>query len=109
MQVELPQTLEARVPRDCELIALVGEIDMTRAAELRAAVEAYRRSQSDNARVDMSEVTFCGSEGVEFLVGLLEAARTKVGTVTLINANDAVQHLIKICGLGDLIHQQHHD
>jgi anti-anti-sigma regulatory factor len=71
MQVELPQTLEACVPRDCELIALVGEIDMTRAAELRAAVEAYRRSQSGDARVDMSEVSFCGSEDVEFLVSCL--------------------------------------
>jgi anti-sigma B factor antagonist len=97
------------VPRDSELITLVGEIDMARAAEQRTAVEAYRESHLDNALVDMSEVSFCGSEGVEFLVGLLEAARTKVGTVTLINANDAVQHLIKICGLGDLIHQQHHD
>jgi anti-sigma B factor antagonist len=106
MHVELPQTLEARVPRDCELIALVGEIDMTRAAELRAAVEAYRRSQSGDARVDMSEVSFCGSEGVEFLVELLEAARTKVGTVTVINANEAVQRLFKVCGVDDSIRQE---
>jgi anti-anti-sigma factor len=106
MQVELPQTLEARVPRDCELIALVGEIDMTRAAELRASVEAYRESPSDHARVDMSEVSFCGSEGDEFLVGLLEAARAKVGTVTVINANDAVQRLFKICGIDGSIHQE---
>jgi anti-sigma B factor antagonist len=92
------------VPHGFELITLVGEIDMTRAAELRSAVEAFRESPSDSARVDMSEVSFCGGEGVEFLVRLLEAARTRAGTVTVINANDAVQRLFKICGLDDSIH-----
>jgi anti-sigma B factor antagonist len=92
------------MPHGVELITLVGEIDMTRAAELRSAVEAYRESPSDSVRVDMSGVSFCGGEGVEFLVRLLEAARTRGGAVTVINANDAVQRLFKICGLDDSIH-----
>jgi anti-sigma B factor antagonist len=108
IEPELPQTLEARMARNCELITLVGEIDMTRAAELRAAVATYQESPSDDAQVDMSRVSFCGSEGVEFLAALLEAARTKAGTVTVINANDAVQRLLKICGLDDSLHQQRH-
>jgi anti-anti-sigma factor len=91
---------------DRDLITLVGEIDMTRSAELRAAVAAFRESPSDDAQVDMSGVSFCGSEGIDFLTGLLEAARAKAGTVTVINANGAVQRLFKICGLDDSIHQE---
>ena len=55
----------------------------------------------------MSEVSFCGTEGIEFLVGLLKGAQPNGGTVTVINPSDAVQRLIKICGLDDSIRQVH--
>jgi anti-anti-sigma factor len=93
---------------DCELITLVGEIDMARSAELRTAVQAYAASRSVHAVVDMSLVCFCGSEGIEFLDELLECARSRNGTVTVINASDTAQRLIKICGLDDSIRQEHH-
>jgi anti-anti-sigma factor len=95
------------VARDCELVKLVGEIDLTRSAELRSVVQAYVESRSVDAVVDMSEVSFCGSEGIEFLGGLLKGARSKAGTVTVINASDPVQRLIKICRLDDTIRQIH--
>ncbi len=77
---------------DGEMITLVGEIDMARSVD---------------AVVDMSAVSFCGSEGIEFLDGLLECARSKLGTVTVINASDAVQRLIKVCGLDGAIRHEH--
>ena len=55
----------------------------------------------------MSEVSFCGTEGIEFLVGLIKGAQTSGGAVTVINPSDAVQRLIKICGLDDSIRQLH--
>ena len=58
---------------DCELVTLVGEIDLTRSAELRSVVQAYVESRSVDAVVDMSEVSFCGSEGIEFLGGCSRA------------------------------------
>jgi anti-sigma B factor antagonist len=91
---------------DYALITLVGEIDLTRCTELRRAVEAYRQSRSTHAVVDMSAVSFCGSEGAHFLASLLQAAERKVGTVTLLNASDPVRRLMAICNLDDdLIHR----
>ncbi len=92
---------------DCELVTLVGEIDLTRSAELSSVVQAYVESRSVDAVVDMSEVSFCGSEGIELLGGLLKGARSKAGTVTVIHASDPVQRLIKICRLDDSIRQIH--
>ncbi len=92
---------------DGEMITLVGDIDMARSVELRRLVQAYVESRSVDAVVDMSAVSFCGSEGIEFLDELLECARSKIGTVTVINASDAVQRLIKVCGLDGAIRQEH--
>jgi anti-anti-sigma factor len=88
-----------------KLITLVGEIDMARSAELRTVLRAYAESRSVDAVVDMSDVRFCGSEVIEFLAGMLECARSRDGTVTVINVSDAVQRLFKICGLDDSIRQ----
>jgi anti-anti-sigma factor len=94
------------MPEDHELITLAGEIDLTRCDELRDAVEAYRQSPAAHAVVDMSAVSFCGSEGAHFLASLLQAAQPKIGTVTLINAPDPVRRLLAICDLDhDLIHR----
>jgi anti-sigma B factor antagonist len=94
--------------KDGDLITLAGEIDMARSGELRSLVQAYAESPSVNAVVDMAAVDFCGSEGIDFLAGLVDCARSKIGTVTVVNASDAVQRLIKICGLDDTIRQAHH-
>jgi anti-sigma B factor antagonist len=91
---------------DCELITLVGEIDMVRTEELRTAVEAFRVSPAPNVEVDVSGVTFCGSEGVGFLARLAHEARTKSGTVTVLDPDAAVTRLIEISGLDGLIHSR---
>jgi hypothetical protein len=39
-------------------------------------------------------------------VALLNGARSKVGTVTVLNPSDA-QRLIRVCGLDDAIRQVH--
>ena len=49
--VVLPQTPEAPMADDCELITLVGEIDMTRTVELRNVMVAFRESASVHALV----------------------------------------------------------
>lgn len=55
----------------CELITLVGEIDMARSEELDSVLATFRESRSVHAIVDMTEVGFCGSEGVHLLTGWL--------------------------------------
>jgi anti-sigma B factor antagonist len=88
---------------DRELITLVGEIDMTRSAELRTAVEVFRDSSATDAVVDVSDVSFFGSEGIGFLVRLFMEVQTRAGTVTLLNPSAATIRLIAITGLDDVI------
>jgi anti-sigma B factor antagonist len=91
---------------DCELITLVGEIDMVRSAELREAAETFRLSSSANVVVDVSEVSFFGSEGIGFLVSLYKAVTERAGTVTLLDPDAAILRLIAICGLDGVIHSR---
>jgi anti-sigma B factor antagonist len=105
----LPQTLEARMTNGCVSITLVGEIDMSRSSEMVSAVDAYRESRSAHVVVDMSDVSFCGSEGVHLLTRLLKVAQTRGGTVTVTNPSDTVSRLLAICGLDERIHQQRQD
>jgi anti-sigma B factor antagonist len=105
----LPQTLEARMTNGSMLITLVGEIDMSRSPELHSASDAFRESRSAHAVVDMSGVSFCGSEGVHLLTRLLTVAQSRGGTVTVTNPSDTVSRLLTICGLDDRIHQHRHD
>jgi anti-sigma B factor antagonist len=88
---------------NCELITLVGEIDMTRSEELSGAFASFCASPSAHALVDLSDVSFFGSEGVGFLARLAQEARSRAGTVTLINPDDAVTRLIEITGLDGLM------
>jgi anti-anti-sigma factor len=87
----------------CELITLVGEIDMTRTAELRTAIEAFRDSSASDAVVDVAGVSFFGSDGVGFLVRLFMEAKNRGGTVTLLNPSAAIIRLISISGLDEVI------
>jgi anti-anti-sigma factor len=88
---------------DAEVITLVGEIDMTRSAELRTAVEGFRNSSATDVVVDVSGVSFFGSEGVGFLVRLFMEAKNRGGTVTVHNPSAAVIRLISITGLDEVI------
>jgi anti-anti-sigma factor len=91
---------------DCDLITLVGDIDMTRVEDLRSAAEAFRDSTAVHAVVDLSDVTFFGSEAVGFVARLGLLARRQQGTVTLINASDAAVRVIDVCGLRKVVNQE---
>jgi len=91
---------------DCELISFTGDLDMTRVDELRSAVDAFRDSTAVHAVVDLSDVSFFGSEGVGLIARLGQVASGRRGTVTLINASDAAVRVIAISGLHDVVRQE---
>jgi anti-sigma B factor antagonist len=86
-----------------ELITLSGEIDMTRVSDLSAAVTLFDASDAADAVVDLTDVTFFGSEGVGLLARLHRIALDRQGSVTLINPNRNVLRVVEICGLLDLV------
>jgi anti-sigma B factor antagonist len=96
------------VANDCVLITLAGEFDMTRVAELQSSVEGFADSPAVHVVVDLSDVTFLGSEGIAFVARLCRLARGREGTVTLINATRTVVRALEICGLTDMVQQERH-
>jgi anti-anti-sigma factor len=91
------------VSKDSELIVLDGEIDMVRADDLHQALELFGSSVASHAVVDLSSVTFFGSEGVGLVAQLYKLALDRQGTVTLVNADRRVIKVLEISGLNDLI------
>jgi|SRR3954454_2297180 len=77
------------------VMELRGEIDLSRKVELDAYTEKYRSSSRRHVVVDASELTFCDSTGLSFLVRLLDIAQQRDGDVTLVNTPDRLRHLLK--------------
>jgi anti-sigma B factor antagonist len=81
------------------LVELRGEIDLSRKPELDAYTQTYRLSPRRHVVVDASELTFCDSTGLGFLVRLLDIAQQRDGAVTLVNTPDRLRYLLKLTTL----------
>jgi anti-sigma B factor antagonist len=81
------------------VVELSGEIDLSRKAELDGYIEKYRLCTRRHVVIDASELTFCDSTGLGFLVRLLDIAQDRDGDVTLLNTPDRLRHLLKTTNL----------
>ena len=76
-----------------------GEIDLYTAPALRdAALEALRH-HGTNLRVDLRDVTFMDSTGIEVLLATRRRAALEGGSLTLIRPTHAVRRIIEVTGL----------
>jgi len=89
--------------RDCELFIFSGYVDASRVEEYREAVEVFWESSASHAVVDLADLAFFGSEGLEFVLCLARIARGRAGTVTLIDADDAAVLEIEHAGWSDVV------
>jgi anti-anti-sigma factor len=89
-----------------ELITLVGDVDIEQVDVLRAAHDAFQRSAATSVIVDLSQVTFFGSEGCGLIAWLHRLAEQRGGTVTVRNASPATMRVIEVCGLRDAIREE---
>ena len=92
---------------DTLLITLSGEIDLAQVEVLRDAHAVFQRSAVSSAVVDLSDVTFFGSEGCGLLARLHRVTRQRGGTLTVVNPSPTAVQIIEICGLGDVIYERH--
>jgi len=83
------------------LLQLSGEIDLSRAAALELDSADFLASCARHAVIDLSEVTFCDSQGLNFLVRMEAIARAREGDVTLVNTPGPVRNLLRITSLQD--------
>ena len=61
--------------RDCELFIFSGYVDASRVDEYREAVEVFWESRASHAVVDLADLVFFGSDGLEFVLCMARIAR----------------------------------
>ena len=89
---------------ETEMITLTGDIDLDQVDALHAAHAGFQRSSAPNVIVDLSDVTFFGSEGCGLIARLHRVTQQRGGTLTVVNPSPAAMRVIEICGLRDLVY-----
>lgn len=87
--------------RDCVRVVPVGELDVATADELATKLRELREVGFHRIVLDLRELEFLGSAGLQLLVMESGLARRDGHEFTLIAGPPAVQRVIEVCGLLD--------
>ena len=83
-------------------LTVAGEIDLHTAPALReAALEAVRHNGT-TLRLDLGDVTFMDSTGIEVLLATRRRAELEGGSMTLVRPTAAVRRILEVTGLSQL-------
>ena len=86
-------------PGDQPVVKVGGEIDIYSGAELRDELLRVLRRHGAQLILDLDEVTFMDSAGIEVLLATRRRARLEGGWVRLIRASSCVRRMITLAGL----------
>jgi anti-sigma B factor antagonist len=82
-------------PGGTPVLALAGELDISSAPRLEAAVEGAVTERPELLVFELSELEFMDSAGIAVLIG----ASQQVGSVTLRNPSPIVRRVLELTGL----------
>ena len=80
-------------------ITLAGELDLDSLDDMRAAVQAFRRSDATDARVVMTDVTFIDSSALSTLLRLRATAEERGGRVLLVDVPEVALRVLEITSM----------
>jgi stage II sporulation protein AA (anti-sigma F factor antagonist) len=99
-----PFSLEvSRVADDVELVAIGGELDFGQASELSSALQQLRADGAQWFVLDLGELTFIDSSGINVLVVAAKATAASGGALVVASARQHVQRVFDIVRLSELI------
>ena len=84
-------------------IALFGDVDLVRKAELVELTAAFRRSGARDLDVDLRGVEFMDSTGIGALFRLRRLAQERGGTLRLVAPARPVRRALDVAGLSELV------
>ncbi|SCF23947.1 STAS domain-containing protein [Micromonospora mirobrigensis] len=92
-------------PRDggTACLRLAGELDMSTAPELNAAIDRLAADGHRHLLVDLSELTFCDSTGIAAFVRGDNRAAAEGGWLRVTGASGRVQRVLQVTGLSDVL------
>jgi anti-sigma B factor antagonist len=81
------------------IVAVSGEIDLYTAPQLQAEFARLISTSPQRVVIDMSEVEFCDSTGVNVLLSALKRLRERGGDLEVAAPRSAVRKILQVTGL----------
>jgi anti-sigma B factor antagonist len=104
MEQELPQfALTVRRRGDRARVALLGELDLHGADEVRSAAAALLDAGVRRLDLDAAELAFVDSSGLKALLDIRHDALARGVEVTVVAASQRLRWVVEVTGAGDLL------
>jgi anti-sigma B factor antagonist len=87
-------------------LSCAGELDLATADRFNEAVELCLSKQPTMMLIDLSDLSFLGSEGLRSLIHASTVA-TGQGSRLIVRTSEHASRVIALAGLADLIHEEH--
>ncbi|MGC4806264.1 STAS domain-containing protein [Micromonospora sp. DT233] len=84
-------------------LRLAGELDVSTAPELTAALDGLAEQGERHLLVDLTELTFCDSTGLAAFVRGDNRAAAQGGWLRLTGATGRVERLLRLTGLAEVL------
>ncbi|MBM0240111.1 STAS domain-containing protein [Micromonospora sp. ATA32] len=84
-------------------LRLAGELDMSTAPELNAAIDRLAAEGERQLLIDLTELTFCDSTGISAFVRGDNRVAADGGWLRLTGAGGRVQRVLQVTGLAEVL------
>ncbi|RLP83432.1 anti-sigma factor antagonist [Micromonospora sp. BL4] len=91
---------------DGHCLRLAGELDLSTAPELAAAIDRLADAGESRILLDLTDLTFCDSTGMAVFVRGDNRAAAAGGWLRLTGATGRVERVLRVTGLADVLHYQ---
>ena len=80
-------------------VSVRGEIDLYTAPQLQEELSSALNAEPERLLIDMSQVEFCDSTGMNVLLSALKQAKEQGGMLELAGPRPAVRKILQVTGL----------
>lgn len=95
-----PLSVEVTLPReDVALVSVEGHLDLDTATEFQAHLANQLHHGRRHFLIDLSEVPFMDSSGMNIILRVYQEARNLPGSVHVINPRPAVRRVLELTGV----------
>jgi stage II sporulation protein AA (anti-sigma F factor antagonist) len=95
-----PLSVEVTLPReDVALVTVAGHLDLDTATEFQAHLANQLHHGRRHFLIDLSEVPFMDSSGMNIILRVYQEARNLPGSVHVINPRPAVRRVLELTGV----------
>src|SRR5215210_2940717 len=93
---------EEKLDGERQVVAVVGEIDLFTAPELKAALGAAVEAGRTRIVVDLTQTSFLDSTALGVLIGAVKRLRSRDGVLTIVNTDRNIAKTFEITGLDQI-------